>query len=99
MGKKDIKYGSFVWNEEKERINIEKHNIDFKTAAKAFGDKKRIIIKDEKHSSTEERLFCIGKVNSKIITVRFTYRNGKIRIFGAGFWRKGGALYAKKNAR
>jgi hypothetical protein len=32
-----------------------------------------------------------------IITVRFTYRYGKIRIFGAGYWRKGKKEYEKKN--
>lgn len=45
----------------------------------------------------EERFFCIGKVNEGIITVRFTYRHQKIRIFGAGYWRKGRKLYEKQN--
>jgi hypothetical protein len=32
-----------------------------------------------------------------IMTVRFTWRNQKIRIFGAGYWRKGKAIYEKAN--
>ena len=32
-----------------------------------------------------------------IITVRFTYREGKVRIFGAGYWRKGRKRYEQQN--
>ena len=39
--------------------------------------------------SVEERLFCLGRVRGKVLTVRFTYREGRIRIYGAGYWRKG----------
>ena len=31
------------------------------------------------------------------MTVRFTYREGVIRIFGAGYWRKGKQIYERKN--
>lgn len=31
------------------------------------------------------------------MTVRFTYRGMKFRIFGAGFWRKGKKIYEEKN--
>jgi hypothetical protein len=33
-----------------------------------------------------------------VMTVRFTWRSGKIRIFGAGYWRKGKAIYEKANS-
>ncbi|EAZ93046.1 hypothetical protein CY0110_03219 [Crocosphaera chwakensis CCY0110] len=29
--------------------------------------------------------------------MRFTYRNGKIRIFGTGYWRKGRKFYEQRN--
>ena len=32
------------------------------------------------------------------MTVRFTWRLQKIRIFGAGYWRKGKVIYEKANA-
>ena len=35
------------------------------------------------------------KIKNKICTVRFTYRNGCIRIFGAGYWRQGKKDYEK----
>jgi len=93
----DIKNGSFAWDIQKELINIHKHNIDFTTSAKAFKDPKRKIYTDSKHSKTEERYFCIGKVNNRVITVRFIYRNGKVRIYGAGYWRKGVRYYEKND--
>ena len=88
---------SFVWDASRELSNIHKHGLDFSTAAKVFKDPKRKIYVDSRHSVKEERLFCIGKVGNKIITVRFTYREDKIRIFGAGYWRKGKVYYEKKD--
>ncbi|MYC95627.1 MAG: BrnT family toxin [Caldilineaceae bacterium SB0661_bin_32] len=38
----------------------------------------------------------VGRVESGILTVRFTYRANKIRIFGAGYWRKYRALYLEQ---
>lgn len=89
----DRQAGSFVWDVEKEVANIHKHGVDFETAARAFKDPRRKIYVDERHGETEERLFCLGKVEGKIMTVRFTYREGRIRIFGAGYWRKGRRYY------
>ena len=35
-------------------------------------------------------------VDGRIITVRFVYRERKIRIIGAGYWRKGKEYYEKE---
>lgn len=84
----------FEWDEAKNDINISKHGLSFYEAQKAFLDKKRVITLDKKHSSSEKRFFCIGKTNKGIIaTVRFTIRNGRIRIIGAGYWREGKKIY------
>lgn len=93
----EYKAGRFIWDINKETANIAKHGIDFSTAKKAFFDKGRKIFIDSKHSVKEPRYFCIGKINNRIITVRFTYRDGLIRIFGAGYWRKGKEYYEKEN--
>jgi uncharacterized protein len=92
-------HSSFIWDFEKELVNILKHDVDFVTASKAFKDPKRKIYIDSKHSKVEERFFCIGKVEGKVLTVRFTYRERKIRIIGAGCWRKGEQYYEKKDDR
>lgn len=90
-------HSSFVWDPQRESENIRKHSVDFITAAKAFGDPNRKVYVDSKHGKGEQRLFCIGKVENRILTVRFVYRQGKIRIFGAGYWRKGRVYYEKQN--
>ena len=86
----------FEWDESKNLENIEKHNVSFERAQEAFYDKKRLIINDHKHSKKEERFFCIGNDGDGIITVRFTMRNGNIRIFGAGYWREGRDKYEQE---
>lgn len=86
----------FVWDVKKELENISKHQLDFTEASKAFLDPNRKIFMDSEHSKKEERYFCVGKIGGKILTVRFTYRACKIRIIGAGYWRKGRKYYEEK---
>lgn len=40
-------------------------------------------------SGQEQRFFCLGMVEGSILTVRFSYRGGQIRIYGAGLLEKG----------
>jgi uncharacterized DUF497 family protein len=88
---------SFEWDENKNKLNQKKHSISFEEAQFAFKDSNRIIARDLEHSKREDRFYCFGKVDYEIITVRFTYRNNKIRIIGAGYWRKGKQIYEKEN--
>lgn len=87
----------FEWDSKKDEENQQKHGISFMVAQYAFADAQRIIAEDVSHSHTEKRYFCFGKVDDGILTVRFTYRNNVIRIFGAGYWRKGKAIYELEN--
>jgi len=65
---------------------------------KHFFDENRVILLDVRHSLKEKRYFCIGKTaRGGIATVRFTIRNGHIRIIGAGYWRKGKKIYEQYN--
>ena len=86
-------WGSFLWDVRKEAENVRKHGVNFETAARAFLDPRRKIYTDAEHSVREERFFCIGTVEERVLTVRFTYREDRIRIFGAGYWRKGQVYY------
>jgi uncharacterized DUF497 family protein len=88
---------TFEWDESKNKLNQKKHNMSFEEAQYAFLDPKRIIAKDLEHSNKEERFYCFGKIEQNIVTVRFTYRNNKIRIIGAGYWRRGKSIYEKEN--
>ena len=73
------------------------HGVSFALAQLSFLDQKRIILQDLEHSDEENRYYCIGKVTDGILTVRFTYRKSKIRIIGAGYWRKGKKIYEREN--
>lgn len=87
----------FEWDSDKEAENQAKHGVPFSLAQFAFADPDRVIAEDVAHSKTERRYFCFGEVDGGILTVRFTYRGNVIRIFGAGYWRKGKAIYEREN--
>lgn len=92
-----MKTSSFEWDEIKNKMNQKKHSISFEEAQYAFLDSNRIIAKDSEHSKSEERFYCFGRIAENIVTARFTYRKNKIRIIGAGYWRKGKQIYEKEN--
>ena len=92
-----MKLTHFEWDEEKDKENQAKHNVSFSLAQRAFLDPHRVIVEDVTHSTEEERFYCIGRVGDGIMTVRFTFRSNVIRIYGAGYWRKGRKLYENKN--
>jgi uncharacterized DUF497 family protein len=77
---------SFEWDAAKSRRNEEKHGVGF-------------IAVDLGHSGEEQRFYCFGRVHDGIMTVRFTWRDGRIRIFGAGYWRKGRKVYERENKK
>lgn len=87
----------FEWDESKDGSNQKNHGISFGTAQHAFADTRRLIAFDRKHSRFEKRYFCYGMVEGNVVTVRYTVRGKKIRIFGAGYWREGRSLYNEKN--
>ena len=87
---------AFEWDEHKNLENQQKHGVPFELAQWAFADPNRIIVEDLEHSDSEPRYFCLGKVEGGILTVRFTYRAQTIRIFGAGYWRKGRSRYEQE---
>lgn len=86
----------FEWDDRKDRENQWKHGVSFCEAQRAFLDPGRLILEDLDHSSDEVRFYCLGRVRDGILTVRFTYRRNRIRIFGAGYWRKGKQIYERR---
>jgi uncharacterized DUF497 family protein len=88
---------SFEWDPKKNAETERKHGVSFFTAQFAFSGPQRFIAKDNTHrTAREERFFCFGKVKPGVVTVRFTYRNNVICIFGAGYWRKGKRIYERQ---
>lgn len=86
----------FEWDPAKDEENQRKHGVAFSEALRAFLDSNRAIARDFDHSLDEERFYCFGKVGDRVLTVRFTYRSGVIRIIGAGYWRRGRRAYEAK---
>lgn len=54
----------FEYDEEKNRINIQKHGLSFETAARVFFDYDRLELYDEIHSTDEDRYNTIGDLNA-----------------------------------
>jgi len=92
---KGMDKAEFEWDPKKNTANMVKHGVSFFEAQQAFLDPHRIIAQDLEHSKNEIRYYCFGKVEGMVLTVRFTYRNQRIRIFGAGYWRQGRKIYEK----
>ena len=88
---------SFEWDVRKDAENQAKHGVPFVLAQYAFADPRRVIADDTGHSTKEQRYFCFGRVGEGVLTVRFTHRLGVVRIFGAGYWRKGKVIYEREN--
>ena len=75
----------FEWDEQKEKINIKKHGLDFETAARVFQDENRLELFDEEHSEYEDRYITIGLINDVacVIMVVYTERGEAVRIISA----------------
>ena len=84
----------FEWDLSKETQNLLKHGIAFSKAVECFYDPHGILLEDSKHSGSEKRLYWIGTTTAgRVLTTRFTRRNGKIRIIGCAEWRKFRRMY------
>ena len=59
----------FEYDPEKNRKNMEKHGISFKSAARIFFDYDRIELYDEAHSEDEDRYNTIGDTSAGNVTI------------------------------
>jgi uncharacterized protein len=92
-----MKKATFEWDEAKNKENQSKHGVSFLIAQQAILDPRRVIAEDITHSNEENRYYFMGYVGEGIVTVRFTYRGNVIRIYGAGYRRKGRKIYEEQN--
>lgn len=59
----------FEWDENKNKLNKEKHGIDFNDAKDVFKDEKSITSPDLRKDYGEKRWKIIGKIYGSIISV------------------------------
>lgn len=73
----------FEWDEEKNRINIEKHGVSFIQASRIF-EGFTLTVVDDRFDYGEVREISIGVLDGvAYLTVAHTDRNGNIRIISA----------------
>ena len=76
----------FDWDENKNRINLEKHGITFEEASTVFFDDRAILFDDPEHSIDEYRFLLLGmSETAKVCIVCHCYRESDtvIRIISA----------------
>ena len=72
----------FEWDEQKNRINTQKHGISFEDAKAIFKDT-RITAVDTRQLYGEIRNISLGTIHGRICVVVYTERKGVIRIISA----------------
>ena len=76
----------FDWDENKNRINLEKHGITFEEASTVFFDDRAILFDDPEHSIDEDRFLLLGmSETAKVCIVCHCYRESDtvMRIISA----------------
>lgn len=80
-------FSGFEWDDNKRRVNVAKHGLDFVDATEVFADPKQFTYRSA-HRSGEERFVSIGSVHGRLIAVMFTQRGDKLRIISARLARR-----------
>ena len=76
----------FEWDDSKNIINKQKHNISFEEAKTVFYDENALVIDDPEHSREEERFIILGNINiANLLVVCHCFRKSEsvIRIISA----------------
>jgi uncharacterized DUF497 family protein len=74
----------YEWNDDKARINLDKHGVAFADAVCVFEDERCLSMADER-TDWEQRFVSLGMdMMGNILTVVYTYRDeGTIRVISA----------------
>ncbi len=69
----------FEWDENKRRINLQKHDLDFANAYRAFTED-AFVIPDDREDYGEDRYILLGLMREHIVVIAFTIRDDVIRV-------------------
>lgn len=64
----------FEWDKHKNKLNFQKHKIQFEFAVSVFADSNRIVFYDMEHSEHEDRWITIGIAHMSLLYVVYTER-------------------------
>ncbi len=68
---------NYEWDENKRKLNLINHKVDFTVVKFVFNDINRIEIVDNRKDYGEERLQTIGYSSPGILMVVYTYRHNR----------------------
>ncbi len=73
----------FEWDEEKAKLNAQKHGVTFEEAELAFYDENAVILLDDSNSAEEIRYQLIAISPNRLLFVSYTERFERILIISA----------------
>ena len=74
---------SFEWDEEKRRLNLQKHRVEFADAVGALEDEDALTFRDD-DSDEEDRFVTLGTDRlGRILVVVYTWRGDLVRVISA----------------
>ena len=77
---KDI---TFEWDEDKNKVNVQKHGVSFEEAESVFFDEFALLIADPDHSENEDRFVLLrlsAKLRMLLVCHCFEVEDGLIRV-------------------
>lgn len=70
----------FEWNEDKRKLNLENHGLDFIDAAQVWTSSK-VIQQDNRKDYGEKRFIALGLLNQRIVVIVYALREiNKVRL-------------------
>lgn len=74
----------YEWDEEKAKLNFEKHGVSFDEAETVFDDPLFVDFHDPDHSYDEHRYIIIGESGrGRLLLVSYTERGGALRLISS----------------
>lgn len=74
----------FEWNQNKAKLNLEKHGVSFQEASTVFNDPLSVTFSDPDHSIGENRYIIIGRSQfGQLLIVAHTDRGEEVRVISA----------------
>jgi len=76
----------FVWDPQKDKVNVKKHGVSFEEARTVFYDPRAIQYYDPDHSEDEDRVILLGlsaRLNILIVCHCYREKNSIVRIISA----------------
>ena len=68
-----------TWDEEKRRLNVQKHGLDFRDSVHVF-EGPTVTFYDERYDYGEDRYITLGLFGDVIVFIGHTYRDESIRV-------------------